>query len=327
MKKIYKQTCRFLPALLALSLLSACGQSGVNKDDYIRYVSQIKISDTAVLNEAEAFAAPAAPDNILMPSASGEKTEKNAQAVIDYSNVSDGYVMAQYTAATDKKLKVQVTRETTYTYDLKPGEWTTFPLSDGSGEYKVTVFENVVDSKYSTVLSASFQASVADEFAPFLRPNQYVNYENAPNTIAKAGEVTSGTDDALEKVTQVYEFVINHLSYDKEKAQNIQSGYLPDLDTILAGDKGICFDYAALMTAMLRSQGIPCKLVVGYAGTAYHAWISVWSEETGWVDGAIYFDGTTWQRMDPTFISSSHGSASIQQFVGDGNNYAPKYLY
>ena len=24
--------------------------------------------------------------------------------------------------------------------------------------------------------------------------------------------------------------------------------------------KGICFDYAALMTGMLRSQGIPCKL-------------------------------------------------------------------
>ena len=34
------------------------------------------------------------------------------------------------------------------------------------------------------------------------------------------------------------------------------------------------------MTGMLRSQGIPSKLVVGYAGTAYHAWISVWTEET-----------------------------------------------
>ena len=32
------------------------------------------------------------------------------------------------------------------------------------------------------------------------------------------------------------------------------------------------------MTAMLRSQNIPCKLVVGCAGTTYHAWIDVYVE-------------------------------------------------
>ena len=29
-----------------------------------------------------------------------------------------------------------------------------------------------------------------DEFAPFIRPNQYVNYAEAPNTVAKAAELT-----------------------------------------------------------------------------------------------------------------------------------------
>ena len=67
--------------------------------------------------------------------------------------------------------------------------------------------------------------------------------------------------------------------------------------------------------------------MVGYAGTAYHAWISVWSDESGWVEGVIYFDGTTWQRMDPTFASSANQSASIMQYIGDGTNYTVKYLY
>ena len=107
----------------------------------------------------------------------------------------------------------------------------------------------------------------------------------------------------------------------------MRCGYLPVLDTVLAEKKGICFDYAALMAGMLRSQGIPCKLVVGYAGTAYHAWISVWTEASGWVEGAIYFDGTTWQRMDPTFASSGKGSESIMKYIGDGSNYTVKYLY
>ena len=125
----------------------------------------------------------------------------------------------------------------------------------------------------------------------------------------------------------MYDFVVKNLTYDTEKAKTVKSGYLPILDDVLESKTGICFDYASLMTGMLRSQGVPCKLVVGYAGTAYHAWISVYSEETGWVDGAIYFDGTTWQRMDPTFMSSGKGSANIKKFVGDGSNYTQKYLY
>ena len=111
------------------------------------------------------------------------------------------------------------------------------------------------------------------------------------------------------------------------KAASVKSGYLPDLDQVMAEKKGICFDYAALMTAMLRSRGIPCKLVVGYAGTAYHAWISVWTAEHGWVDGVIYFDGSSWHRMDPTFASSSNQSDEILKYIGDGSNYTAKYLY
>jgi len=102
---------------------------------------------------------------------------------------------------------------------------------------------------------------------------------------------------------------------------------LPVLDTVLADKKGICFDYASLMTAMLRSQGVPCKLVIGYAGSAYHAWISVWSETDGWVNAAIYFDGNTWQRMDPTFASSGKQSSTIMKYIGDGSHYTEKYIY
>jgi len=66
---------------------------------------------------------------------------------------------------------------------------------------------------------------------------------------------------------------------------------------------------------------------VGYAGKAYHAWISVWTEDSGWVDGAIFFDGESWQRMDPTFASSGKRSDSIMKYIGDGKNYTEKYLY
>ena len=165
----------------------------------------------------------------------------------------------------------------------------TFPLSDGNGTYQVVVYENISGTKYATVLSQSISVTLKDQFAPFLRPNQYVDYSAAPNTVAKAAELTAGMTDPLNKVAAIYDFVVKNLTYDKQLAATVQSGYLPVLDSVLAKKTGICFDYAALMTGMLRSRGVPCKLVVGYAGTAYHAWISVYSEETGWVEGVVYF--------------------------------------
>ena len=80
------------------------------------------------------------------------------------------------------------------------------------------------------------------------------------------------------------------------------------------------------MTAMLRSQDIPTKLVVGYSGEAYHAWISVYLEEQGWVDNVIEFDGKSWSLMDPT-LAANNDSSAVKKYVGDGSNYTEKYCY
>jgi len=272
--------------------------------------------------------APAALPTALEPVASGVKEKRNGRAVIDHSHAEDGYIMVSFTAKTSKRLKVRVTGPaTTYTYDLTPGIWEVFPLSDGNGSYKVSVFQNIAGTKYSTELSGSFGVELKDEFGPYLYPNQYVNYSVAPEATAKAAELTAGLEAPLEKVAVIYDYVVTNLTYDFEKAATVKSGYLPVLDSVLAEKKGICFDYASLMTGMLRSQGVPCKLVVGYAGGAYHAWISVWSEETGWIDGAIFFDGVAWQRMDPTFASTGNQSESTMAYIGNGSNYTAKYLY
>lgn len=264
---------------------------------------------------------------VLEPEASATAEERCEVAVIDYSHTAQGYVMAQYTDHTESRLKVLVKGpNTTYSYNLTPGQWGVFPLSDGNGDYQVGIYENVVNTKYALVLLAEFSVELEDEFAPFLRPNQYVNYTQATQAVAAGLEITAGLEDPLEKVAAIYDYVVTNLHYDYDKAQTVKSGYLPDLDQVLAEKKGICFDYAALMTAMLRSQEIPCKLVVGYAGETYHAWISVWTEHDGWIDGVIFFDGHVWKRMDPTFASSSERSEEIMDFIEHGV-YTVKYLY
>ncbi|MFG6350266.1 MAG: transglutaminase-like domain-containing protein [Oscillospiraceae bacterium] len=336
---------RILTSVLALLLLCGCsGQAAQESvspepDQDQMYIDAVAVADLEdIEDEAVALSAAPAPalSTVLSPVAAGTQVAKKGQAVVDYSNTQDGYVMVK--CSSTRQLKVRVfgpsyaVNETKYTYDLTSGVWATLPLSDGNGAYKVVVYEQAPNTtKYATALTANFSVTLKDEFAPFLRPNQYVNYEYANETLYMAGQLTQGIDDPLEKVAKVYDYVVNNLTYDHEKANRAKNGkmadFIPVLDDVLMAKKGICFDYAALMTGMLRSQGVPCKMVIGYAGKEYHAWVSVWTAETGWVEGAVYFDGVSWQRMDPTFISSGKNSAKIQAYVADGSHYNAMYLY
>ena len=196
------------------------------------------------------------------------------QAVIDGSQSFHGYVMVRYKGK-NPKIKVQVIKDTAYTYDLNARDaFEVYPFTEGNGVYVVKVFE------YAQLLSQSIFVSLINEFVPFLYPNQYVNFHSDSRAVKLACELADGKD-SLEKTAAVYHYVVENICYDYEKAKNVQSGYLPNVDETLRSKKGICLDYAALMTAMLRSLHIPAKLVVGYTGELYHAWVSVYLEEDG----------------------------------------------
>ena len=274
----------------------------------------------------------AAPDisKVKMPAAAGTNVNRNQKAEIDYSNTADGYVMIKYLRETTKQLRVRITgpSEVTYQYTLKSdGNHEVYPLTDGSGSYAVCIYEQIEGTRYSTTTSIKISVKLTDEFAPYMRPNQYVNFKSDSAVVQKAGELVSGVDGLVDQVSAIYNFIIKNFSYDRQLAATVQSGYLPDVDKVLEKKKGICFDYAAVTTSMLRSQGIPTKLVVGYAGEAYHAWISVYSAETGWINDVIFFDGKEWKLMDPTFASTSNQSAAFLKLIGDGTSYKVRYLY
>lgn len=265
---------------------------------------------------------------VLTPSADGVTVYQNDFASIDASNTSQGYVMVKYNGANEKvKLQITCPDQSCYTYLISDrGAYDTFPLTAGNGSYALQVLENVAGDTYTVSLAQSINVSIEDEFLPFLYPNQYVNFHTDSQAVSKGSDLAKDTYSDLDVVQNIYNYVIKNISYDTEKAQNVSYGYVPDVDDTLSSKKGICFDYAALMTSMLRSQNIPTKLEVGYSGDAYHAWISTYIDDKGWVDDIIQFDGDTWQIMDPT-LAATNDSAAVKKYVGDGSHYVVKYTY
>ena len=265
---------------------------------------------------------------VLTPSADGVTVYQNDFASIDASNTSQGYVMVKYNG-TNEKVKLQITcpDQSCYTYLISDrGAYDTFPLTAGNGSYALQVLENVAGDTYTVSLAQSINVNIEDEFLPFLYPNQYVNFHTDSKAVSKGSDLAKDTYSDLDVVQNIYNYVIKNISYDTEKAQNVSYGYVPDIDDTLSSKKGICFDYAALMTSMLRSQNIPTKLEVGYSGDAYHAWISTYIDDKGWVDDIIQFNGDTWQIMDPT-LAATNDSAAVKKYVGDGSHYVVKYTY
>ena len=76
---------------------------------------------------------------------------------------------------------------------------------------------------------------------------------------------------------------------------------------------------------MLRSQGIPTKMVFGDVSPddIYHAWNMFYTEETGWVTVKYEVKAGSWNRLDLTF--SANGADS--SFIGDGGNYLDELYY
>ena len=208
-------------------------------------------------------------------------------------------------------------------------------IAEDLGFLTESVLEMLKESGYPglKVLQFAFDGSEDSSYLPYKYDHNCVVYTGTHDNETTKGWLENLQGHDLKFVReyincyeqQIYDYVVSNLTYDYEKADTVTTGYLPDVDETLKTGTGICFDYAALTTAMLRSCDIPCKLQIGYAGDIKHAWIDVYIRSKGWVNQAVSFKGDTWTLMDPTFDSNSDDKEAIQNYIGDESNYTVQF--
>ncbi len=288
-------------------------------------VSDIPAGDQTPSNDSKGTR-----DNLplcLVPKADGATVSGNDNVSIDISNSSDGYICITYTGdASRTRLIVTTPQNLSYTYDLSKDVCDTFPLTGENGTYNVGVYEQISGNDYSVLFKQDFDVVINNEFSPYLYPNQYVKFDNSTKAVNLASELSYSANNDLDVIQSVYNYVISNITYDYDKAETVESTYVPVVDNTLASKKGICFDFASLMASMLRSQGIPTRLEIGYAGDVYHAWISTYIKDVGWVNGIIEFNGHDWELMDPTFATTT-SEKKLKNFIDEGDNYITKFIY
>ena len=218
----------------------------------------------------------AAATGLKLPEATGKTVRKDGKITVDCSNMSEGYIMVKGKKSS-KRLKIQIaTAGAKLNYDLNSnGEYEVFPLQFGNGKYQVSLFENVSGKKYSKEGSVKLSVKMENELSCFLYPNQYVNYDENTACVKYAGELCKGMTDQADIFAAVTNYVKGGtFVYDYIKSVTVKPGQLPQIDECWETRMGICQDLSAMTCAMLRSQGIPARLMIGTVGAnTYHAWV------------------------------------------------------
>ena len=228
---------------------------------------------------------------VLMPEASGTQVLKDGHLVVDCSNSADGYIMVRADKQSKKKLKVVVSISgSQMKYNLNgDAEYEVFPLQFGRVNYTVELYQNVEGKKYKSVgLLTVSPKGMEDELRCFLYPNQYVNYTEETECVKVAEEICKDMTEPAEIYKTVCDYIVKNFAYDFIKSVTVQPGQLPDIDECWEKKMGICQDLSATTCAMLRSQGVPARLMIGTLGSGTpHAWV------LAVVDGEdVFFDPT-----------------------------------
>ena len=224
----------------------------------------------------------------LTGSSSASTDTRLANSNYDPDRTTVGAVGVRFLSGGDARVKTRVQKDTVnYDYDLfGRSTFEYFPMQLGNGDYSVTLFENVGDNRYRVVERRSVTATVKDVLDVFRNSIQTVRWADDMEVVKKADLLTAKLKTDRQNIDAIYSFVVKNFSYDYDKIKTLKSTYVPDPDLILKAGKGICYDYSAVFGAMLRSQGIPVKLIKGYTDNVqeYHAWNEVWlADEKRWV--------------------------------------------
>ncbi len=125
--------------------------------------------------------------------------------------------------------------------------------------------------------------------------------------------VTSGLLSPYDAAEAIQNYLRTHLSYREDI-----SAPPPNADAVdyflFESRAGYCDYFASAMVVLLRTQGIPARLVRGYASGRYNAqsktYIVTADLAHSWVE--VYFPGYGWQRFEPT----AAGYTSLPQRPG-----------
>ena len=207
---------------------------------------------------------------------------------------------------------------------MKKGETVKIALVDGTGKYQYAIC-NLTDNDtaYLIQYKNSFTVQSIDaELAPYLVSTPWGDYENAPDATAKAEELWDSKKTQLENIEAIADWV-GDLKYDKTLRQGTLNAYV-NPDSVIENGGGVCNEMTRLLSAILRSQGVPAYVQTGHnARGNNHGWVMAWVELSTSVKDGVTSSKGAWVLIEAVQGDIQlKGSAERNYSIPEDLNYA-----
>jgi transglutaminase-like putative cysteine protease len=170
--------------------------------------------------------------------------------------------------------------------DVSPGKIIEIPLEQGSSDYTVVLAKNLDMTK----VYATFRVHNKDRHVlQYVNSSQNIQSED-PEIVALAQQLTVGFSSDYAKILAVHDWIANNIAYDFKSDGTPDKSIGQSSIEVLHSHLAICIGYSNLNAALLRSLGIPTKLLFAEGGVS-HAWNEVF------LNGQWNLDDTTWDAF------------------------------
>jgi transglutaminase-like putative cysteine protease len=177
--------------------------------------------------------------------------------------------------------------------DLVSAVRSKFVLQQGD-QYNVTSRLSLADATSLRAAGTGYPAWITETY---LQLPETVS----PETVSLAEELTASFNTPFDKAISVRNYLRDTISYN-DQIDAPPDGVDPVHHTLFVTQEGYCNYYASAMAVMLRSQGVPARLVSGYAQGSFDEENSSYrvraSNAHTWVE--VYFPGYGWVQFEPT---------------------------
>jgi len=177
---------------------------------------------------------------------------------------------------------------------------------DEQGNELITTTRSRYVLRQGDIYSVSSRISTADAESLRYSGTTYpewvtARYLQVPDSVtdetkALAGEIAGSFDNSFDKSIAIRDYLRNNITYN-DQIQAPPPGVEPIHHILFDTKEGYCTYYASAMAIMLRSQGVPARVVSGYAQGEFdeetssyrvrannaHTWVEVYFPRYGWI--------------------------------------------
>lgn len=189
-------------------------------------------------------------------------------------------------------------------------EWDIFDLD---GEHPVTRYEadSIIRLPVTKTERDGSQIRSSAVSSEYLRLPPSLD----PRIKKLAEQITTSAADPLQKASLIESYLRMHYGYTLQLPAKTASD--PIADFLFVRKEGHCEYFASAMAVMLRSVGIPSRLVNGFAGGEFNdltgQYVIRASDAHSWVEA--YIPGEGWIEFDPTPPSGPHVETRWGRFL------------